>query len=163
MKKIFALLFAAILLTGLPACNEDNTENDAAYTAQLIGSWVMNYGNSEYSTSHYYNFEATKFTYTYTTNNLAEFSESSWTIKGTWNVKQGILQLYFDIDSYRAEGYTESEMKSQLSELISYNDALAKNNKKGRAFGPEISFKTVNDETVLQLKGANGYFKRVSY
>lgn len=163
MKKIFSLLFAAILLTALPACNEDNTENDAAYTAQLIGSWLMNYGNSEYTTSHYYSFDATKFTYTYTTNNLAEFSERSWTVKGSWNVKQGILQLYYDLDSFRAEGYTEKEMKSMISDLDYNNSVLSKNNKKGRAFGSEISFTTVNDETVLQLKGANGYFKRLSY
>lgn len=97
MKKILALLFMFVALTGLVSCNDDGTENDAPYTARLVGSWQMSNSNDELTIQSDYRFDShSSFVYSYSSMNLKDITMRTWSIRGAWNVKKGVLQLSYD-------------------------------------------------------------------
>ncbi len=151
-----------VAVAGLWSCNEDNSENDALYTMQLPGTWRLESGNEQEPVVRQYIFNRDgEFTYGYSSMNIKEATMKTWSVRGAWNVKKGKLQLYYDLTTLRTDGYAESEIKQMKSELNANNEDLAAMNKKGRAHGATITFTTIEGNSMLQLSGFNGYFKKV--
>lgn len=163
MKKFFAILFMLVAVVGLWSCNDDNTENDALYTMQLPGTWMLESGNEQEPVVRQYIFKSDgEFTYGFSSMNIKEATMKTWSVRGAWNVKKGKLQLYYDLGTLRTSGYNESEIKQMKSELNAHNDDLVEMNKKGRVYGATIAFMTVEGKSMLQLSGFNGYFEKMN-
>lgn len=162
MKKILALLFMFVALTGLVSCNDDGTENDAPYTARLVGSWQMSNSNDELTIQSGYRFDShSSFVYSYSSMNLKDITMRTWSIRGAWNVKKGVLQLSYDLETFRADGYSATEIKEMEAGIRDHNLLLSEMNQKGRPFGPTISFVNVDGKEMLKLSDVNGYYERV--
>lgn len=163
MKKIFALLSLMLALVCLPSCNEDATQNDAPLTAQLMGTWLMNQSSKDFIITDSYIFQSqSRFRYSYSYTDMHEAKMKAWSVSGAWNVKKGVLQLSYDVDTYRAEGYSQSEMNEMKQTMIDNNQMLQDMNKNNRPFGNSIEFKNIDGRTVLLINGVNGYYERVA-
>lgn len=154
-------LFMAVALLGLSACNDDATENDALYTVQIKGTWYNQSGNDDNVISQTYKFGTDRFVWNNSYMDMDEMLMKTWSVEGAWNVQKGVLQMSYDLESFKATGYTDVEQRGFKTMLESENLMLSDMNRKGRPYGREISFNTVDGRTVLVLYGVNGYFERV--
>ncbi|MBP3298295.1 MAG: hypothetical protein J6L73_01285 [Muribaculaceae bacterium] len=165
MKKLFLFLILFLSVV-LPSCNEDNTENDTAYTQRLAGRWSLTGGDASGTTTNYtytYTFQGDSFIYSEAYTSKTGTMERSWTVSGGWNVMKGTLQLNYDLSSLRNQGMSDAEMRSIRVKLEDWNVNLETINKKGRPFGYKIKFVDLNGKTGLTLNGINGTFVKISY
>lgn len=162
MKKYFALLMLCIVVM-MPSCNDDEdlTKNDSYLTSQLIGSWLYEYTNKDYTRTEKYTFTKTEFIHYSYYSNKWDHVEKSYTVRGTWNVYKGVLQLVYNTEIVETEGFSEKEALELREELHGQNLTLEQMNAEGRAFGSQIWFDKSGDTQVLNVEGVNGYFKRV--
>lgn len=163
MKKLFLFLTLFLTVVALPSCNEDNADdNDAPLTSALIGSWRLEENTNDFMLSQFFNFKTgSAFSYNYESTDMKVAKMRAWSVNGSWNVRKGVLQLSYDISTFRAEGFTQSEEKALLESLRNNNELLSEMNKNGRPYGNTIEMKTIDNKTVLILTGINGYFVRV--
>lgn len=163
MKKIFLFLTLLLTVVALPSCNDDDADdNDAPLTSSLIGSWRLEENTKDFMLTQFFNFKTgSTFSYNYESTDMKLAKMRAWSVNGSWNVRKGVLQLSYDISTFRSEGFTQSEEKALLESLRNNNDVLSEMNKNGRPYGNTIEFKTIDNKTVLILTGINGYFLRV--
>lgn len=175
MKKLLTFLFA-VMAIGLVSCNDDPSDSDNVLASQLPGIWrlsntyevpVPDTNPTEYNTysdTKTYEFKANgEFYYSESTMKATDLKAMQWSVSGAWNVRKGLLQLNYDIDSYRSSGFTETEVSQKLKDLKDSNALLKELNDGGHAYGPEISFDVQNNKPVLKLAGYNGVFEKASY
>lgn len=161
MKKFTTLLAAMLLCFCFTACNDDATENDAAYTQQLIGHWRLTYATSDSSTEISYRFESGKFTYsTYTTTQNGMKATEVY-VTGTWNVQKCTLQLYYDLSTLRCEGMSQAQAKEVEESMYKDNLLLQDMNKDGKPYGAYITFVDNNGKQGLKLSTINGTFVKI--
>lgn len=163
MKKFFLFLTLLLTVVALPSCNDDDADdNDAPLTSSLIGSWRLEENTKDFMLTQFFNFKTgSTFSYNYESTDMKLAKMRAWSVNGSWNVRKGVLQLSYDISTFRSEGFTQSEEKALLESLRNNNDVLSEMNKNGRPYGNTIEFKTIDNKTVLILTGINGYFIRV--
>lgn len=161
MKKLLVLLFAAVVLV-LPACNEDATEYDAAYSSQLIGTWNKSFENSEMMKTENYRFDEGRFTYACSILNIKESKERSYTVGGSWNIYKGVLQVSYDLESLQTRGYSDTEKQDLYDNMEDANLMLKQMNDEDKPFGSTIEFEVLNGQEIMRLSGVNGYFVRIS-
>lgn len=163
MKKFFLFLTLLLTVVALPSCNDDDADdNDAPLTSSLIGSWRLEENTKDFMLTQFFNFKTgSTFSYNYESTDMKLAKMRAWSVNGSWNVRKGVLQLSYDISTFRSEGFTQSEEKALLESLRNNNDVLSEMNKNGRPYGNTIEFKTIDNKTVLILTGINGYFLRV--
>lgn len=156
------MLFMFVALAGFVSCNDDGTENDAPYTARLVGSWQMSNSNDELSIQSNYRFDRnSSFVYSFSSMHLDDITVRAWSVRGAWNVRKGVLQLSYDLETFRAEGYSEKEVKEMEADLRDSNLLLSEMNQNGRPFGPTISFLDIDGKEMLRFSDENGYYERV--
>lgn len=163
MKKFFLFLTLLLTVVALPSCNDDGADdNDAPLTSSLIGSWRLEENTKDFMLTQFFNFKTgSTFSYNYESTDMKLAKMRAWSVNGSWNVRKGVLQLSYDISTFRSEGFSQSEEKALLESLRNNNDVLSEMNKNGRPYGNTIEFKTIDNKTVLILTGINGYFIRV--
>lgn len=163
MKKFFLFLTLLLTVVALPSCNDDDADdNDAPLTSSLIGSWRLEENTKDFMLTQFFNFKTgSTFSYNYESTDMKLAKMRAWSVNGSWNVRKGVLQLSYDISTFRSEGFSQSEEKALLESLRNNNDVLSEMNKNGRPYGNTIEFKTIDNKTVLILTGINGYFMRV--
>lgn len=163
MKKLFLFLTLLLTVVALPSCNDDDADdNDAPLTSSLIGSWRLEENTKDFMLTQFFNFKTgSTFSYNYESTDMKLAKMRAWSVNGSWNVRKGVLQLSYDISTFRSEGFSQSEEKALLESLRNNNDVLSEMNKNGRPYGNTIEFKTIDNKTVLILTGINGYFIRV--
>jgi hypothetical protein len=163
MKKFFLFLTLLLTVVALPSCNDDDADdNDAPLTSSLIGSWRLEENTKDFMLTQFFNFKTgSTFSYNYESTDMKLAKMRAWSVNGSWNVRKGVLQLSYDISTFRSEGFSQSEEKALLESLRNNNDVLSEMNKNGRPYGNTIEFKTIDNKTVLILTGINGYFIRV--
>ena len=155
MKKFFLFLTLLLTVVALPSCNDDDADdNDAPLTSSLIGSWRLEENTKDFMLTQFFNFKTgSTFSYNYESTDMKLAKMRAWSVNGSWNVRKGVLQLSYDISTFRSEGFTQSEEKALLESLRNNNDVLSEMNKNGRPYGNTIEFKTIDNKTVLILTG----------
>lgn len=163
MNKLIIWLSAAIICLGFTACNEDNTENDAALTQQLIGSWQLISENDKNTTLLAYTFRAQEFIYSTSVTTENGMSAKTMTISGVWNVQKGILQLNYDLESLRCVGYTASEEKQIYDGFYKENLLLKDMNDRKEPYGASVIFGNQGNKETLTLSNIPGAFTRRTF
>lgn len=163
MNKLTIWLSAAIICLGFTACNDDNTENDAALTQQLIGSWHLISENDKSTNMLAYTFRAQEFIYSTSVTTENGMKAQTMTISGAWNVQKGILQLNYDLESLHCEGYTASEEKQIYDGFYKENLLLQDMNNRKEPYGPTVTFSTQGNQETLTLSNISGAFTRRTF
>lgn len=163
MNKLIIWLSAAIICLGFTACNDDNTENDAALTQQLIGSWHLISENDKSTNMLAYTFRAQEFIYSTSVTTENGMKAQTMTISGAWNVQKGILQLNYDLESLHCEGYTASEEKQIYDGFYKENLLLQDMNNRKEPYGPTVTFSTQGNQETLTLSNISGAFTRRTF
>jgi len=166
MKHLISRLYLATLLLGIliafPSCSDDSTENDATYSRQLVGSWQMVFTSDQSINELRYHFSNNSFEYqSYTAIDEGKKAKVVY-ISGTWNIQKGVLQLYYDLDSFRTEGMSAEESFSIKDGFSKDNMLLADMNADNKPYGPTISFGSQGGIDTMRLSSINGTFVRVA-
>lgn len=175
MKKILTFLFAFMAI-GLVSCNDDPADTDNSLTAQLPGIWqlsstydvpIPDTNPTEYDTysdTRTYEFKTTgQFYYSESSMKSTDLKTMNWSVRGSWNIRKGLLQLNYDIDTYRSSGYSEEVNNQRVKDMKDSNALLKELNDEGRAYGSAVSFDVQDNKPVLKLAGFNGVFAKISY
>lgn len=161
MNRIIAWLTATVLccicLTG---CNDDTTESDNALTQQIMGKWHMTYTNDETSEEISYSFENNEFRYSSFATSNDGMKVKGFSIHGSWNIRKGILQLHYDLETLITDGLTAEEGRTLEDSLYRDNLMLEDLNKDGKAYGSVVTFDKQNGVEVMHLSLINGTFTR---
>ena len=164
MKKtiLFCLLALAVFL---PSCNEENTENDAAYSQMLPGTWMVQSTLSDKSVvTEIFQFKGDEFRYTYSITDENAVKSKDKIVSGAWNVKRSTLQLKYDLSTVECIGCKPEEARQFELDLKAWNANLEYQNKNGRVHGLAIlEFTKVNGRTCMRLYGYNNLFEQISY
>lgn len=130
MKKslLFSFLFAFVALTFLPSCNEESDHSaDKRITENLPGFWELHDsqkdedGNLTISRDVKFYFTSSNFSVEIVRKTLSK--TTSYSVRGTWNVKNEILQLRYDLNSLTTLGYSSQEITA-LKNNFSDNNAM---------------------------------------
>ena len=163
MNRLIIWLSAAIICLGFTACNDDNTENDAALTQQLMGSWQLISENDKSTNLLAYTFRAQEFIYSTSVTTENGMKAQTMTISGAWNVQKGVLQLNYDLESLHCEGYTASEEKQIYDGFYKENLLLKDMNNRKEPYGPTLTFGTQGNQETLTLSNIPGAFTRRTF
>lgn len=163
MNKLLIWLTAAICCLGFIGCNDDDTENDAALTQQLMGSWQMISEGDKTTTMLTYTFRAQEFTYSTSVTEQQGMKGKTMTISGAWNVQKGILQFNYDLESLHCEGYTASEEAQIYDGFYKDNLLLQDMNSRKEPYGPTLSFGNQGNQETMRLSTIPGSFTRRNY
>lgn len=152
-----------LLMACMCSCNEDATTNDIPLSQTLIGSWQMNTNTSDQTASQTYRFTEHQFIWSTTSVSADAVSQRTWSVRGDWRIYKGVLECYYDLDTFTTLNYSETEAKDLKNALEKENLMLSDMRKKKHPYGLVVEFGTMNGKQVLYLNGVNGYFERLTY
>lgn len=145
MKKSFVVCFLASLMMLLPltSCNEEADHSaDQRITEQLPGQWT--YSTSQTSEDGLqvsarttnFTFMSSRFEVTVERSQLSKVT--TFSISGTWNIKNETLQLYYNLESLVTSGMTKDEERALWSQFNSNNKMLDDLRDSKQAYGLRI-------------------------
>lgn len=162
--KSFILPLLAMLCLILPACNDDATKNDAALAEEIIGRWSLEFESDNTYSGLTYTFNNTKeFIYVTSASTNDDPMPKTMSVRGTWRIYKGVLELTYNLDTFTTTGYTEQEVAGLYSGLTDNNKLVADLKNSGQPYGQEVTFGKSGNTDTMRLSFINGTFMRVSY
>lgn len=167
MLSLFALTF-------LPSCNEESDHSaDDRITSQLPGTWVLtesqpnptenddeNTGTNDDEDENTLLKRNVNFTFTTSAFNVTVTRKTIsktmyYNVRGTWNVKNQILQLRYDINSLTTMGMSSQEITALRNSFNDNNLLLDDIKNSDQAYGMPIELSRPNNANAMMKLSKN--------
>lgn len=154
MKKslFITFLFSIFAMATLASCNEESDHSaDKRITSELPGIWVTHEaqldpaGNATIARNVQFVFTSSRFSVEIVRKTLSK--TTSYSVSGSWNVKNEILQLYYDLNTLTTMGLTTQEITALKNNLNDNNAMLDDLKDNPQSFGMPIELSRPNNSS----------------
>ncbi len=146
MKKtlLLTLFLSVFLVLPLASCNEESDHSaDKRLASELPGTWVLSDtqsdedGNKILSRNVMFVFTS-KRTFDVSTVRTTPSKTTSYSVRGTWSIKNEVLQLRYELNSLITMGLTTQEITALKTSLNSNNEMLDDLKDNAQSYGMPI-------------------------